>query len=47
MDRRSFIMDAAALLAEHTRQRQQGQARIARALARLGALRTGVTERTA
>jgi AcrR family transcriptional regulator len=40
-------VDAAALLAEHTRQRQRGQGRIAAALARLGALRTGLTERGA
>lgn len=39
--------EAAALLAEHTRQRQAGQARVARALAKAGALRAGVTERDA
>jgi AcrR family transcriptional regulator len=39
--------EAAALLAEHIRQRQVGQARIARALARAGALRPGITERNA
>jgi AcrR family transcriptional regulator len=38
---------AATLLAEHTRQRQTGQARIAHALAKAGALRPGVTERDA
>jgi len=38
---------AAALLAGHTRQRQAGQARIARALATAGALRPGVTEHDA
>jgi AcrR family transcriptional regulator len=38
---------AAALLAEHTRQRQAGQARVAHALATTGALRAGVTERDA
>lgn len=38
---------AAALLAEQTGQRQRGQARIARSLARAGALRTGVRERDA
>jgi AcrR family transcriptional regulator len=38
---------AAALLADHTRQRQVGQARVARALANAGALRAGVTERDA
>ena len=38
---------AAALLAQHTRQRQVGQARIARALAKARALRAGVTERDA
>ena len=38
---------AAALLAEHTRQRQVGQARVAHALATTGALRAGVTERDA
>lgn len=35
---------AAALLAEHTRQRRDGQARIAHALAAAGALRTDLTE---
>lgn len=35
---------AAALLAEHTRQRREGQARIARALAAAGALRSDLTE---
>jgi AcrR family transcriptional regulator len=39
--------DAAALLAEHTRQRQEGQGRIVRSLARAGALRPGVRERDA
>ncbi len=39
--------DAAELLTEHTRQRQQGQARIAAALARLGELRAGLSERSA
>jgi TetR/AcrR family transcriptional regulator, regulator of autoinduction and epiphytic fitness len=39
--------DAAALLAEQTRQRQQGQARIARSLARAGALRPKLRERDA
>jgi AcrR family transcriptional regulator len=39
--------DAAALLAEQTRHRQQGQARIARSLARAGALRPGLRERDA
>jgi hypothetical protein len=39
--------EATALLAEHTRQRQVGQARVARALAKAGALRAGVTERDA
>jgi AcrR family transcriptional regulator len=39
--------DAAALLAEQTRQRQQGQARIARSLAQAGALRPGMRERDA
>jgi AcrR family transcriptional regulator len=38
---------AAVLLDEHTRQRQEGQARIARALARAGALREGLSERDA
>jgi AcrR family transcriptional regulator len=39
--------DAAALLAEQTRQRQQGQAQIARSLARGGALRPKLRERDA
>ena len=39
--------DAAALLDTLTRQRQQGQRRIARSLARAGALRAGVRERDA
>jgi AcrR family transcriptional regulator len=39
--------DAAALLAEQTRHRQQGQAQIAGSLARLGALRPGLREREA
>lgn len=39
--------DAAALLAELTRQRQQGQRGIARALARSGSLRPGLKEREA
>ena len=39
--------DAAALLAEQTRHRQQGQARIARSLARAGALRPELRERDA
>jgi AcrR family transcriptional regulator len=39
--------DAAALLAEQTRQRRQGQARIARSLARAGALRPKMRERDA
>jgi AcrR family transcriptional regulator len=39
--------DAAALLDALTRQRQQGQRRIARALARRGALRRGTSERDA
>ena len=39
--------DAAALLAEQTRRRQQGQARIARSLARAGALRPKLRERDA
>jgi hypothetical protein len=39
--------DAAALLAEQTRHRQQGQARIARSLARAGALRPELHERDA
>ncbi|HEX3622576.1 MAG TPA: helix-turn-helix domain-containing protein [Acidimicrobiales bacterium] len=38
---------AAVLLDEHTRQRQEGQARIARTLARSGALRAGLSERGA
>jgi AcrR family transcriptional regulator len=38
---------AAALLAEQTRQRQQGQAQIARSLARAGALRPKLRERDA
>lgn len=38
---------AAALLAEQARQRQQGQAQIARALARSGSLRPGLRERDA
>ncbi|MDP9092654.1 MAG: TetR/AcrR family transcriptional regulator, partial [Actinomycetota bacterium] len=38
---------AAALLAEVARQRDQGQRRIARALARAGALRSGLREREA
>jgi len=38
---------AAALLAEIARQRQQGQQRIARSLARAGALRAGLKERDA
>jgi AcrR family transcriptional regulator len=38
---------AAALLAEQTRHRQQGQGRIARALARAGALRPELSEREA
>src|SRR6266542_4419462 len=37
--------DAAALLAEQTRQRDQGQEQIARSLARTGALRPGLRER--
>jgi TetR/AcrR family transcriptional regulator, regulator of autoinduction and epiphytic fitness len=39
--------DAAALLAEQTRHRQQGQMRIARSLARAGALRPELRERDA
>jgi len=39
--------DAQALLAEQTRQRQQGQAQIARSLARAGALRPKLRERDA
>jgi AcrR family transcriptional regulator len=39
--------DAAALLAEQARHRQQGQARIARSLARAGALRPELREREA
>lgn len=39
--------DAAALLAEIARQRQRGQLRIARSLARSGALRSGLRERDA
>ena len=39
--------DAAALLAEISRQRQQGQQRVARSLARSGALRSGLRERDA
>jgi len=39
--------DAAALLAKQTRQRRQGQARIARSLARAGALRPKLRERDA
>ena len=39
--------DAAALLAELTRQRQQGQAQFARSLARAGALRPELRERDA
>ena len=39
--------DAAALLAEQTRHRQRGQARIARSLARAGALRPELRERDA
>jgi AcrR family transcriptional regulator len=39
--------DAAALLAEQTRHRQQGQARIARSLAHVGALRPELSERDA
>jgi TetR/AcrR family transcriptional regulator, regulator of autoinduction and epiphytic fitness len=39
--------DAAALLAEQARQRDQGQEQIARSLARTGALRPGLRERDA
>ena len=39
--------DAAALLAEIARQRQEGQRRVARSLARSGALRPGLRERDA
>lgn len=39
--------DAAALLEDQNRQRQAGQARIARSLARAGALRPGLRERDA
>ena len=39
--------DAAALLAEQGRQRQHGQSRIARSLARAGVLRPGLRERDA
>jgi AcrR family transcriptional regulator len=39
--------DAATLLAEIARQRQEGQRRVARSLARSGALRAGVRERDA
>lgn len=39
--------DAASLLAEIARQRQQGQRRIARSLARSGALKPGLRERDA
>jgi AcrR family transcriptional regulator len=39
--------DAAALLAEIARQRQEGQRRVARSLARSGALREGLRERDA
>lgn len=39
--------DAAALLAEQARQRDQGQGQIARSLARAGALRPGLRERDA
>lgn len=39
--------DAAALLEQLTRQRQEGQRRISRALARAGALRPGMRERDA
>lgn len=39
--------DAASLLAEIARQRQEGQHRIARSLARSGALRSGLRERDA
>ncbi len=40
-------LDAAALLTEHSRQRQQGQGRIARSLAHVGALRPELRERDA
>jgi AcrR family transcriptional regulator len=39
--------DAASLLAEIARQRREGQRRVARALARAGALRAGLKERDA
>lgn len=39
--------EAAELLDEHTRQRQEGQGRIARSLARVGALRPNLREREA
>jgi AcrR family transcriptional regulator len=39
--------EASALLAEHTRQRQQGQGRIARSLSRSGSLRPKIRERDA
>jgi AcrR family transcriptional regulator len=39
--------EASALLAEHTRQRQKGQGRIARSLARSGSLRPKMRERDA
>jgi AcrR family transcriptional regulator len=39
--------EAANLLGQYTQQRQQGQGRIARALARAGALRSGLRERDA
>ena len=39
--------EAADLLAEHVRQRQRGQARVARRLAKLGALRASISERRA
>ena len=39
--------DAAALLAEQTRQRQRGQSQIARSLARAGALRPGLRQHDA
>jgi AcrR family transcriptional regulator len=39
--------EAAALLAEHTRQRQEGQGRVAHALAQSAALRPGLDERGA
>ena len=39
--------EAAALLADYTRQRQQGQGRIARSLTRAGALRPKLRERDA